>query len=308
MRIAVIGGNGQTGNYLLPLLVREGHEVISVCRGNKGYFREVEEFDSVREVHLTRGAEGFEQKIAELGCDVVVDTICFTKNEAQAISSALKGSVSQYVVIGSIWIHGHATYVPLKEDECRTPTDEYGKGKLELTDYLTQLWQSDGFPATVVHPGHIVAPGFSSIVGPQGNRNLGVVEALRDGREVLLPNFGLETLHHVHAGDVAGIIDAVIRVGKPTFGEEYHAVAPRAITLRGLCEEVAALYGREACLRFVPFDEFASNMQAQEAADTLEHISRSPSCSAAKAERELGYVTKTTMETVAEHLTALGLL
>lgn len=308
MRIAVIGGNGQTGNYLLPLLVREGHEVISVCRGNKGYFREAEEFDSVRKVHLARGAEGFEQKIAQLGCDVVVDTICFTKDEARAMASALLGAVRHYVVTGSIWIHGHATCVPLAEDECRTATDEYGKGKLELTDYLTQLWQSDGFPATVVHPGHIVAPGFSSIVGPQGNRNLGVVEALRDGCEVTLPNFGLETLHHVHAADIAGIMDAAIKVGEPTFGEEYHAVSPRAITLRGFCEEVAALYGREAHLRYLPFEEFAKGVTAQEAADTLEHISRSPSCSAAKAERELGYVTKTTMETVAEHLTALGML
>lgn len=106
MRIAVIGGNGQTGNYLLPLLVREGHEVISVCRGNKGYFRKAEEFDSVREVHLARGTEGFEQKIAELGCDVVVDTICFTKNEARAMASALLGTVRHYVIAGSISLHG----------------------------------------------------------------------------------------------------------------------------------------------------------------------------------------------------------
>lgn len=61
MRIAVIGGNGQTGNYLLPMLVQEGHEVISVCRSNKGYFREAEEFAQVREVHLTRGEEGFDK-------------------------------------------------------------------------------------------------------------------------------------------------------------------------------------------------------------------------------------------------------
>ncbi len=57
---------------------------------------------------------------------------------------------------------------------------------------------------------------------------------------------------------------------------------PRAITLRGLCEEVAVC--------------------------TLEHISHSPACSTAKTERELGYVTAPTMQVVAEHLRALGLL
>lgn len=137
---------------------------------------------------------------------------------------------------------------------------------------------------------------------------MGVIEALRDGREVVLPNLGLETLHHVHAADVAGIIDAAIRTGAPSFGQEYHAVSRRAITLRGFCEEVAGLFGRHAKVRFAPFDEFAREVGDEDAACTLEHISRSPSCSPAKAERELGYVTRTTMETVEEHLRALGLL
>ena len=308
MRVAVIGGNGQVGSYLIPMLVQEGHDVTCVCRGTSAYVHESPELAQIREVHLARGDEGFEQGIAELGCDVVVDNICFTKAQAEAMVQALSGKVAHYVVIGSIWIHGPSVYLPITENECRTPMDEYGRGKLELTDYLMEQWRTDRFPATVVHPGHIVAPGFSSIVGPQGNRNTEVVEALRAGREVPLPNFGLETVHHVHAADVAGIIAAAIRMGEPTFGEEYHAVSPRAITLRGFCEEVAALYGQQAKLRYMPFDEFAREVGDQDAACTLEHISHSPACSPAKAERELGYVTMPTMEVVAEHLRALGLL
>lgn len=75
MRVAVIGGNGQVGSYLLPMLVQEGHEVICVCRGNSGYVHESPELEKVHEVHLTRGETGFEQEIAKLGCDVVVDSI-----------------------------------------------------------------------------------------------------------------------------------------------------------------------------------------------------------------------------------------
>ena len=96
--------------------------------------------------------------------------------------------------------------------------------------------------------------------------------------------------------------------GESTYGEEYHAVSRRALTLKGFCTEVAALYGQKPVLRFLPFENFAQMVSEQDAADTYEHVSRSPSCSSYKAERELGYITRPTMDAVKEHLTALGLL
>lgn len=85
-------------------------------------------------------------------------------------------------------------------------------------------------------------------------------------------------------------------------------MSPRAITLRGFCEEVAALYNSKPKLRFMPYNEFAREVSADDAETTLEHISHCPSCSPAKTERELGYITKTTMQTVVEHLQALNML
>ena len=308
MKIAVIGGNGQIGNYLLPMLVKQGHEVISISRSTKGFFRDCSEFDMVQEVHLTRGTEDFEEKIAELACDVIVDIICYKKEEAETLARHLQGKIRHYIAIGSIWIHGSATTVPVLEEEDRNPPDEYGRGKLEITDYLKELWKTDKYPATIVHPGHIIAPGHSNIVGPQGNRNLNVIDSLKNGDKVILPNFGLETVHHVHAEDIAGIICAIIEKGEKTYGEEYHAVSRRALTLKGFCTEVAALYNQKPVLEFLPFETFAQMVSEQDVADTYEHISRSPSCSPYKAERDLGYITRTTMEAVKEHFTALGLL
>ncbi len=40
VRIAIIGGTGHVGTYLVPRLVRSGYEVISISRGERRPYRE----------------------------------------------------------------------------------------------------------------------------------------------------------------------------------------------------------------------------------------------------------------------------
>lgn len=80
---------------------------------------------------------------------------------------------------------------------------------------------------------------------------------LATGREILMPNQGLETLHHVHADDVAsGFLLAMDNQPKSA-GESFHILSERAITCRGYAEGIAQWYGQPANLRFVPFEEFS---------------------------------------------------
>ena len=308
MKICVIGGNGKTGMYLLPMLVNEGHEVICVSRGTHGYYRQDEAFSKVTEVHLTRGSETFEKDIAALGADVVVDTICFTPEDMLRLIREIRGTVRHYIVTGSVWIHGHGTQLPYTEDEDRHPFGDYGIRKLAMAEALHTLYREEGFPGTIVHPGHIVAPGVDPVISPQGNPAVDSFLKLKNGEELLLPNAGLETVHHVHARDVAGIIDAAIRKGSVTFGEEFHAVSRRAMSLRGYAESTAALFGQEAKLRYLPFEEFRREVGDSRALSTLDHISHSPSASIGKTERVLDYHVCSTMDAIREHLVCIGLL
>jgi hypothetical protein len=72
-------------------------------------------------------------------------------------------------------------------------------------------------------------------------------------------------------------------------GEVFHAVSPAAITLRGYAEAMAAWFGREPKLRYLPWVEWKDGQNELEAAQTHDHIAHSPNCSIAKAERMLGY-------------------
>jgi nucleoside-diphosphate-sugar epimerase len=97
------------------------------------------------------------------------------------------------------------------------------------------------------------------------------------------------TVHHVHADDVAqGFARAVAR-RQMSVGESFHVVSPGALTLRGYAERMAAWFGRDARLRFLPWDEWRSTVSERDAAVTFDHISRSPHCSIEKGRSLLGY-------------------
>jgi nucleoside-diphosphate-sugar epimerase len=112
---------------------------------------------------------------------------------------------------------------------------------------------------------------------------------LAAGAELALPNLGLETVHHVHADDVAQAFERALAHWSAAVGESFHVVSPAAVTLRGYAESVAAWFGKPARLTFLPWPEWRATVAEAEANATWDHIAHSPNCSIAKAERLLEY-------------------
>ncbi len=310
-RIVVLGATGHVGTYLVPRLVAAGHSVVAVSRGLREPYRPHPAWEKVERVELDRVAEeaagDFGARVADLAPDVVVDMVCFTRDSAVQLVDALRGRAELLVSCGTIWVHGPATAVPVAEHEARAAFGDYGIGKAEVEEHLlAESRRPGGLRSIVLHPGHITGPGWR-MINPAGNLDLDVWERLAAGEPVLLPGLGLETLHHVHADDVAqGFQLAIERQGQAA-GESFHVVSERALTLRGFAEAVAGWFGRAAELRFAPFEEFRARTSPEHAAATWEHISRSPSASIEKARRILGYRPRyTSLEAVAEALAWLA--
>jgi nucleoside-diphosphate-sugar epimerase len=230
----------------------------------------------------------FGRRVRDLQPDVVIDMICFEPGSARQIVDALQGHVQHYLSCGTIWVHGPSVQVPTTEEQPRRPFGNYGVWKAEIEAYLLDEARRHGFPATVLHPGHIVGPGWPP-VNPAGHFNPRVFTQLARGEELILPNFGLETVHHVHADDVAQAFVQAMANRSTAIGESFHVVSPAAITLRGYAEAVSWRCGREARLRYLPFEEWRAGVPEEDAAQTLEHIARSPNCSIAKAQRLIDY-------------------
>jgi len=292
MRALVIGGTGHIGTYLIPRLVASGYEVFNVSRSKRTPYRVHGSWKSVTNIELDRAAEErsgkFGNQIRDLRPDVVIDLICFTVESARHLVEALRGEVEHFLHCGTIWVHGPSALVPTSEETPRKPFGEYGIQKAAIEAYLLQEARRTGFPGTILHPGHIVGPGWEPL-NPAGHFNPIVFERLARGEELALPNFGLETVHHVHADDVALAFSQAINHRSLVIGESFHVVSPAAVTLRGYADAVSAWFGVESRLRFLSWEEWQNTVSKEEAAATWDHIAHSPSCSIEKARRLFGY-------------------
>ena len=298
MRIVVIGATGHVGGYLVPRLMEAGHDVVAISRGRSATYREDPAWQRVERVVADRDAEDadgtFGARIAGLAADVVIDMVCFTAESAALLLDALRGTGTRLLMCGTIWTHGTLTAVPALEHEDREPWGEYGIGKAAIEDLvLAEAARPDGVASAVLHPGHISGPGWP-VINPAGNLDPEVWRRLATGERLVLPDLGLETVHHVHADDVAQAFQLATEHPEGADGRAFHVVSERALTLRGFAEAAAGWWGRSADLAYAPFDEFRTTTSEEHATTSWEHAARSHSVSIAAARQHLGYAPRYT--------------
>jgi nucleoside-diphosphate-sugar epimerase len=292
VRIVVIGGSGHVGSFLVPRLVRAGHEVINLSRGRRAPYVADDAWDQVRGITVDRTAEDeagtFGDGVAALDAEVVIDLVCFTLDSGTALVDSLRGRTAHLVHCGSIWRYGPSRKQPMSEDDTSPPFGEYGIQKAAIAIRLAQETRSGGLVTTSVHPGHISGPGWVPI-GPLGNLDPTVWHDLSAGNEIAIPGLGVELMHHVHADDVAQVFQLAVEHRDAAAGEAFNVVAPSALTVRGFAEIAAGWFGAQARLRSVSWEEFRAGVDPAFADQSWEHLLRSQFASIEKARALLGY-------------------
>lgn len=292
MRVVVIGGTGHIGTFLIPRLVRAGHEVVNISRGRRSSYLDDPTWQDVRQVTADRAVEDragtFPDRVADLRPDVVIDLICFTLDSATALVERLRGETGHLLYCGSTWRHGPSLQVPITEANGAPPIGEYGIAKAATARMLREETKSGGLLTTSLHPGHIVGPGWHP-VGPLGNFDPTVWRRLSAGAPIDVPGIGAEFMHHVHADDVAQAFQAALAHRDAAAGEDFNVVAPSALNVRGYARIAASWFGRTAELRSVTWDEFRHGTDDAAARTSWEHLVRNHYFSIDKARDRLGY-------------------
>jgi nucleoside-diphosphate-sugar epimerase len=293
MRIVVIGGTGHIGSFLVPRLVRAGHNVINVSRGSSTPYVDAREWRHVEQVVADREQEDrdrtFGGRVAALDADVVVDLVCFTVESATSLVESLRGHTAHLVHCGSTWRYGPSRKVPISEAGPGTaPFGDYGVAKDRIARMLREETAGGGLVTTSLHPGHIVGPGWQPI-GPLGNLDPTVWRTLSAGETLRVPGDGTQLMHHVHADDVAQAFEAALERRDAAAGEDFVVVAPTALNVRGYAEIAAGWFGQEARLEEVDWADFRESTTPEHADASWEHLFRSQCFSIDKARSVLGY-------------------
>ncbi len=294
MKVIVIGGSGHIGSFLVPRLVRAGHEVINISRGTHKSYGEAPEWQQVRQVIADRQQEDrdgtFGDRVAALQADVVVDLVCFTFESASLLVNRLRGEAGHLLHCGSVWRYGQSLKLPIAEGSgsAAAPFGEYGIQKDRIARMLKEETDDGGLVTTSVHPGHIVGPGWHPI-GPLGNLDPAVWYTLSAGQPLQVPGSGSELMHHVHADDVAQAFEKAIQNRDAAAGEDFNIVAPTALTVRGYADIAAGWFGQSATVETVTWEHFRESTTPEYAESSWGHLYRSQCFTIEKAKSLLGY-------------------
>lgn len=245
----------------------------------------------MRQLTLDRTAAeldgSFGDSIAALKGDAVVDLICFTRESAASLVDALRDRVALFVHCGTLWVHGVPRERPYDEAATRQPVGEYGIRKAEIERFLLDA-AAGGFPAVMLHPGHITGPGWPPI-NPAGHLDTRVFDALSRGEPIVLPGDGMATLQHVHVDDVAQAFALTLAHPERAIGQAFHVAAAEPVTMRAYAEAAAGWFGKAARLEFLPWEEWRRTVSERDAAITHDHLVHSPHASIQKARDVLGF-------------------
>ena len=198
--------------------------------------------------------------------------------------------MQHFLHTGTIWVHGPSVAVPTTETQPRRPFGEYGIQKAAIEAYLHRRSAAERLSRHDRASGAYRRAGLGPAEPGRPLQPAGRFSTLAQGEELALPNFGMETVHHVHADDVAQVFMKAIANWSASVGEAFHAVSPAAVTLRGYAEAMAAWFGKEPKLTFLPWPEWRrADERGGSDRDLGAHRAQPKLAASPRRERLLGY-------------------
>jgi len=246
MQVLVLGGTQFNGLALVHELVRQGHDVTIMNRGQT----EAELPAGLDRLYGDRTDHGqMREVLGGLKFDAVYDLTAYHRADVELMVDIFEGNTDHYIFASSTVIYSASDIMPIAEHfplERGPDQIEYGQGKIDGEDFLREHRAASGLPFTIVP--------FSMVFGPRNilpDREQRMFSRLLEGRPILLPADGMTLLQVCHVEDQARALVALMG-NEAAMGERVNITHPAVVTDLGYVSTMAEVVGVEPDLVYVP--------------------------------------------------------
>ncbi len=246
MRVLVMGGTRFNGLALVNELVKYGHDVTILNRGQT----EAKIPHGVRRLYADRtNHQQLSEVLGKEEFDVVQDISGYSIDDVKPMVEIFRNRIGHYIFASSTVIYGPTKILPIRESHPVDLSDrqsEYGRQKLICEAYLFNEYRSNGFPATTMP--------FSMVFGPHNiipDREQRMFKRLLLGRPIMIPGDGTTLSQIGHVEDEAVALRMVM-MQPQTFGKRYNITGKDYWSDEGYVDTFADIIGVTPTKVFIP--------------------------------------------------------
>jgi nucleoside-diphosphate-sugar epimerase len=257
MKIGIIGGTGHVGQFMVPQLVRQGHEVFVVTSGRTQTTGD-SQWSKVKFLkgRYVRGDQTWYDLIANSGCEVLVDML---GGDLPGVYQAAKKTCKHLLACGSVWMFGPPRVVPTPpETQGPCQFDVYTVRYKEILDVKAQA-KRDGIAFTAIMPTNICGPGKIPL-DVMGGRDINVHKAMKQGKPAFLPEGCNTLIGPCDAEDIASIFVLAAANRDQAANEIFNAGSAYALTATKLIETFGEIYRTQIPCEFVSMEKYVKQI------------------------------------------------
>ncbi len=252
MKILFIGGTGIISTAISKELVKQGHELYLLNRGNRNGVLEDYYSKSSGEVNKNlkiieadiHNEERVAELIKDLTFDVVADFIAFVPSALERDYRLFQLKTKQFIFISSASAYQKplADYRITESTPLCNPYWEYSRNKIACEEYLMKLYREEGFPVTIVRPSHTYDE-RSIPLGVHGDRgSYQVIKRMLEGKKVIIHGDGSSLWTMTHNRDFAkGFIGLMGNIH--AIGEAVQITSDESLTWNQIYQVIADALG-----------------------------------------------------------------
>ena len=237
MKVLYIGGSGNISWRCVARSIELGHDVWALNRASPDARRR-KLLVPVQTLQADmRSPLSVRQALGSNQFDAIIDFTCFTPEHAAACLDLFAGRTAQYILISSTAAYQKpAAKLPYTEDTpLANPYWPYAQNKAECEKIFHAAWQNQGFPLTVVRPGHTYDTIIPTAVG---NADWTIPARLLAGKPIPLHGDGTTLWTLTHSDDFARAL--VQLIGNPaSLGQVFHITSDEWLTWRQIMRILA---------------------------------------------------------------------